>query len=429
MKMKMNSNLCIAVVGLGYVGLPLVVEFGKKFSVIGYDISEGVVNSCKSGIDPSNEISRQDMRLAKGATYTSDPSELGRADVIIVAVPTPVTASHAPDLSPLMRASEDIGRHMKDGVIVIYESTVYPGATEDECIPVLERFSNKKWKNNFHVGYSPERINPGDKNKTLKNVIKVVSGDTDETTNKIVEIYESIVEAGVYRAESIKIAEAAKVIENTQRDINIALMNELAIIFNKLDINTNDVLKAASTKWNFISFKPGLVGGHCIGVDPYYLTYKAELVGYHPTVILSGRKINDDMGKYIAEQTVKQLILNGVKIKGALVNILGLSFKENCSDIRNTKVMDIYRELTSYGLNVDISDSWVGKKRAFDEYGVNLKNVDELSPADGLVIAVIHDEYITIEDYSGMLKEGGVIIDVKSSCSMELHKEYRVWQL
>src|SRR3989344_1446726 len=339
----------VAVVGLGYVGLPLAVEFGKKFETIGFDLSEHKVQSYRGFCDPTGEVSSADLRAATRLTVTTDPSLLAKADYIVVAVPTPVDEAHRPDFSPLVGSSTSVGRNMKKGAIVIYESTVYPGATEEICVPILEKESGLKWKKDFHVGYSPERINPGDKEHTLTKILKVVSGDDADTLEKVAKLYESVITAGVHRASSIKVAEAAKVIENTQRDLNIALMNELAIIFDKLNIDTLEVLRAAGTKWNFLSFRPGLVGGHCIGVDSYYLTHKAEMIGYHPQVILAGRRINDGMGKYIAEQTIKQMIARGAAIKGAQVLILGITFKENCADVRNTRVVDVIEELKTYG--------------------------------------------------------------------------------
>jgi len=321
----------VAVVGLGYVGLPLVVEFGKTTRTIGFDIVHEKVAKCRAGSDPSREIPNSEMRLAVHAEYTSNPEILREADFILVAVPTPVDSAHIPDFGPLVGASKTVGPYLKPGATVVYESTVYPGATEEVCIPVLEQTSGRQWKRDFFVGYSPERINPGDREHMLTNVLKVVAGDTPQTLEKVASLYEMVVKPGVHRCSSIKAAEACKVIENTQRDLNIALMNELAIIFEKMNIDTTEVLEAAGTKWNFLRFKPGLVGGHCIGVDPYYLTHKAEMLGYHPQVITAGRRINDGMGKYIAEQTIKQMIANGSYIKGARVNVLGLTFKENCA--------------------------------------------------------------------------------------------------
>lgn len=335
----------VAVVGLGYVGLPLAVEFGKKRRTIGYDLSSSKIQSYRQHIDPTGEVSTDDLKRASQLVLTDDAADLSQADYIVIAVPTPVDQAHQPDFRPLIGASETVGKNMKPGAIVIYESTVYPGATEEVCVPVLEKCSGLKWKHDFHVGYSPERINPGDKEHTLTTIVKVVSGDDENTLEKVAELYESVVTAGVYRAASIKVAEAAKVIENTQRDLNIALMNELAIIFDRLNIDTLDTLEAAGTKWNFLPFRPGLVGGHCIGVDPYYLTHKAEMIGYMPQVILAGRRINDNMAKYVAEQTIKQIIKAGFNVRGAKVNVLGLTFKENCPDLRNSKVIDVIREL------------------------------------------------------------------------------------
>jgi UDP-N-acetyl-D-galactosamine dehydrogenase len=406
----------IAVVGLGYVGLPLVIELGKKTRVIGFDISVDKVNKCIEGIDPSKEIQNEEMRKAVYAEYTTDPSKLSEADFIIVAVPTPVDEAHRPDLSPLIGANESAGRYMKRGAVIVYESTVYPGATEDVCIPVLERASGMKWKEDFFVGYSPERINPGDREHTLTKVVKVVAGDSQETLEKIALLYGLIVKPGVHRASSIKVAEASKVIENTQRDLNIALMNELAIIFDKIGIDTLEVLEAAGTKWNFLNFRPGLVGGHCIGVDPYYLTHKAEIIGYHPQVILAGRRINDGMGKFVAEQTVKHIIKAGGQVKHARVNVLGLTFKENCSDIRNTKVVDIVMELKTYGIDVFLHDPLADAAEAKHAYDVTLNDWSELPQADAIVLAVAHNEYVEMDQRTLLSKviRGGCFIDIKS---------------
>jgi UDP-N-acetyl-D-glucosamine/UDP-N-acetyl-D-galactosamine dehydrogenase len=407
----------VAVIGLGYVGLPLVVEFGKQMRTIGFDIAQHKVDACRAGTDPSRELADEELAAAKHAIYTSDPALLGEADMIIVAVPTPVDAAHIPDFRPLVGASTSVGRHMKKGATVVYESTVYPGATEEVCIPVLERESGLKWKQDFFVGYSPERINPGDKEHTLTKILKIVSGDTPATLDKVAALYERIVIPGVHRAGSIKAAEAAKVIENTQRDLNIALMNELAIIFDKIGIDTSEVLEAAGTKWNFLKFKPGLVGGHCIGVDPYYLTYKADMLGYHPQVILAGRRINDGMGKFIAEQTIKQMIAAGSSIRGAKVNVLGLTFKENCGDLRNSKVIDIIRELESYGVEVFVTDPQADAQEAMHEYGVRLIGFDDLPRADAIVAAVAHDAYkaLALDDLRRKVVKGGTFIDVKAA--------------
>lgn len=423
----------VAVIGLGYVGLPLVIEFGKHYKTIGFDISISKVESCINAIDPSRELSGTEMLLAKHASYTSNPSMLAEADFVVVAVPTPVDTAHIPDFRPLIGASISVGKNMKPGAIIIYESTVYPGATEEVCIPVLERESGMKWKQDFFIGYSPERINPGDKEHTLTKILKIVSGDTPETLEKVAQLYQKIIIPGVHRASSIKAAEAAKVIENTQRDLNIALMNELAIIFDKIGIDTNEVLEAAGTKWNFLNFKPGLVGGHCIGVDPYYLTHKAAMLGYQPEVILAGRRINDSMGKFIAEQTIKNMIASGSYIKGAKVNVLGLTFKENCGDLRNSKVIDIIKELKSYGVEVFVTDPQADIEEAMHEYSVRLLSWDALPRADAIVAAVAHDEYaqLSMEDFSKKLVKGGAFIDVKSSFDRTAIESagYKLWRL
>lgn len=411
----------VGVVGLGYVGLPLAVEFGKKFRTIGFDLSERKVASYKQFHDPTGEVSEADLRAATQLECTTDGTRLAEADIIIVAVPTPVNEAHQPDFEPLLSSSTTVGKHMKRGAIVVYESTVYPGATEEVCIPVLERHSGMKWKTDFNVGYSPERINPGDKERTLTRITKVVSGDTPETLEKVAGIYGAIITAGVYRASSIKVAEAAKVIENTQRDLNIALMNELSLIFERIGIDTEDVLKAAGTKWNFLPFRPGLVGGHCIGVDPYYLTYKADMLGYHPQVILAGRRINDSMGKYIAEQTVKQMIQNGSPVKDASVIVLGLTFKENCPDLRNSKVIDVVRELESFGVKVHVHDPVADGDEAMHEYGVRLYGWDELPVADAIVAAVAHQDFKArpLSDYAAKLGKTRCLVDVKSQFDRE----------
>ncbi len=408
--------MTIAVIGLGYVGLPLVIEFGKHERTIGFDISAAKVELCKQGIDPSHELSDDEMQIAIHAEYTDKPAQLAEADFIIVAVPTPVDDAHRPDFSPLISASATAGKNLKKGVVVIYESTVYPGATEEVCVPMLEQASGMKWKEDFFVGYSPERINPGDREHTLTQVIKVVSGDTPATLEKVAQLYERIVTPGVHRTTSIKAAEASKVIENTQRDLNIALMNELAIIFNKMDIDTLEVLETAGTKWNFLNFRPGLVGGHCIGVDPYYLTHKAETLGYHPQVILSGRRINDGMGKYIAEMTVKHIIQAGGQVKHARVNLLGLTFKEDCADIRNTKVIDILNKLKSFGIEVCVHDPVADPAEVLHEYGVKLVPWSDLPQADAIIVAVSHLEYLgmPLEKLTCKVSPGGSFIDVKS---------------
>jgi len=423
----------VAVIGLGYVGLPLVVEFAKHGRTIGFDIHQGKVAACKAGTDPSRELTDAQMAEAMHAEYTSDGAALAEADIIIVAVPTPVDAAHIPDFRPLIGASTSVGKHLKQGAIVVFEFSVYPGDTEEVCIPVLEQHSGLKWKQDFFVGYSPERINPGDKEHTLTKILKIVSGDTPETLDKVAKLYERIVIPGVHRASSIKAAEAAKVIENTQRDLNIALMNELAIIFDKLGIDTTEVLEAAGTKWNFLKFKPGLVGGHCIGVDPYYLTYKADMLGYHPQVILAGRRINDGMGKFIAEQTIKQMIAAGSSIRGAKVNVLGLTFKEDCGDLRNSKVIDIIKELQSYGVEVHVTDPTADPEEAMHEYGVTLERFDDLPRADAIVAAVAHREYkgLSVEDLGKKMVKGGAFIDVKAAFNMAAitGAGFRLWRL
>jgi UDP-N-acetyl-D-galactosamine dehydrogenase len=405
----------VAVVGLGYVGLPLAVEFGRKFRTVGFDLSAAKVDAYRRGEDPTGEVSREALAAAKRLEVTTDPAALAAADFIVVAVPTPVDDAHQPDFSPLVGASEFVGRHMKRGATIAFESTVYPGATEEICIPVIERHSGMKWKQDFFIGYSPERINPGDKEHTLTRITKVVSGDSPETLERVAKFYASVVAAGVFRASSIKVAEAAKVIENTQRDLNIALMNELALIFHKIGIDTLEVLEAAGTKWNFLPFRPGLVGGHCIGVDPYYLTHKADKLGYHPQVILAGRRINDGMGKYVAEQTVKHMIAAGSAVRGAHVIVLGLTFKEDCPDLRNSRVIDVIRELESYGAVVHVHDPVADAAEARHEYGVELVPFDALPRAAAIVAAVAHREFRArpLDDFVGKLVPGGVYTDVK----------------
>lgn len=412
----MKADQIVAVVGLGYVGLPLAVEFGKKFRTIGFDLSAAKIEHYKQFRDPTGEVSSEELRAAEWLDVTTDPAALAAADYIIVAVPTPVDIAHNPDFTPLRGASQSVGKHMKRGAIVVYESTVYPGATEEVCIPILEEWSGMKWKQDFHVGFSPERINPGDKEHTLTTILKVVSGDDEETLDKVARLYEAVVRAGVYRASSIKVAEAAKVIENTQRDLNIALMNELAIIFDKIGIDTLEVLQAAGTKWNFLPFRPGLVGGHCIGVDPYYLTHKAEMIGYHPQVILAGRRINDGMAKFVAEKTVKSLIAAGFHVKGSKVNVLGLTFKEDCPDLRNSKVADIVHELESYGVDVHVYDPVAEPDEAEHEYGIRLEDWDSLPAADAVVAAVPHQDLLSrpADELMSKLNDGGLFIDVKS---------------
>ena len=406
----------VAVVGLGYVGLPLAVEFGKKYRTIGFDLSEEKVAAYRKGWDPSGEVNAQEFKAAAGLEFTTDPRALREADFVIVAVPTPVDNARKPDFGPLVGASTSVGQNLVRSATVVFESTVYPGATEEVCIPVLEKHSGLKWKKDFFVGYSPERINPGDKQHTLTKIVKVVAGDTRETLERVAQVYGSVVSAGVHRVSSIKVAEAAKVIENTQRDLNIALVNELAIIFQRIGIDTTEVLEAAGTKWNFLPFRPGLVGGHCIGVDPYYLTYKAETLGYHPQVILSGRKINDGMGKYVAEQTVKRMILRGFCVNQETVIVLGLTFKENVPDTRNSRVVDVVRELESFGAKVLVHDPIANAKEAEHEYGIRLAKWDELPRSAALVAAVAHQEFKNrpLEQLLAKLAPNGIYVDVKN---------------
>src|SRR6266403_5752666 len=384
----------VAVVGLGYVGLPLAVEFGKHRPTIGYDLSRKKIENIQRRVDTTGELSAAELDEARFLRVTQDPGGLEHADFVIVAVPTPINAARQPDLGPLESASAMVGRHLKAGATVIYESTVYPGATEEVCVPILEKQSGMRWRQDFHVGYSPERINPGDREHSFARIVKVVSGDDPETLERVADLYASVVSAGVHRVSSIRVAEAAKVIENTQRDLNIAFVNELAIIFDKLGLDTAEVLTAAGTKWNFVPFRPGLVGGHCIGVDPYYLTHKAELVGYHPEVILAGRRINDGMGSHIARKTVQQMIHAGRNIKGARVNVLGLTFKEDVPDLRNSKVIDIIRELHEFGVETFVHDPQASPDDALHEYGVRLTDWDSLPAADALILAVAHRRYL-----------------------------------
>lgn len=407
----------IVVVGLGYVGLPLAVEFGKKYPTVGLDLSEEKVAAYRNFVDPTGEVSSEDLRAATQLSCYTTPEVLHDADFIVVAVPTPVDKANQPDFSPLVSSSTTVGRYMKRGAIVVYESTVYPGATEEICIPVLEKESGMKWKQDFNIGYSPERVNPGDKERTITKITKVVSGDNPETLEKIAQLYASVIVAGVHKASSIKVAEASKVIENTQRDLNIALMNELSIIFGKLGIDTLEVLQAAGTKWNFLPFRPGLVGGHCIGVDPYYLTHKAEMLGYHPQVILAGRRINDGMASYVAKQTIRQIAHAGSPIKGAKVIVLGLTFKEDCSDLRNSKVANLVSELEGFECEVIVNDPIADPVDARHEYGISLRPWDALpEDADAIVLAVKHQEYLQmpLPDILKRIKRGGVVVDIKS---------------
>ncbi|MDP4933820.1 MAG: nucleotide sugar dehydrogenase, partial [Salibacteraceae bacterium] len=401
----LSKDAKIGVIGLGYVGLPIALAFAKKVSVVGFDINQSRVDLMRQGIDPSDELEAADFENSD-IYFTAKLEELSDVNFFIVAVPTPIDEHNKPDLRPLLGASNTVGKVLKDGDYVVYESTVYPGCTEEDCIPVLEELSGLKYIDNFKVGYSPERINPGDKEHTITKILKVVSGCDDESSDIIAKVYELIIEPGVHRASSIKVAEAAKIIENTQRDVNIALMNELSIIFNRLGINTFEVLEAAGTKWNFLKFFPGLVGGHCIGVDPYYLTYKAEELGYHARIINSGRYVNDSMGYYVAKQTVKKILANGKNVAGAKVLIMGATFKENVSDIRNSKVSDVVKELRSFMVDVEVTDPYANSAELKHEYGFGL--VEEISNYyDAIIIAVIHDEYVSMEevDLQKMLKD------------------------
>jgi UDP-N-acetyl-D-galactosamine dehydrogenase len=427
-----KNNRKISVIGLGYVGLPLAVEFGKHGPVIAFDINSNRIAELKQGKDSTLEVIPNDLASAE-LILTSEPENIKQADFHIIAVPTPVNKANQPDMYYLLSATEIVGKQLKTGDIVVYESTVYPGATEEECVPVLEKVSGLKSGIDFFIGYSPERINPGDKDHTFKNICKVVSGQNPEVLEVIADVYSSVVTAGVYRAPSIKVAEAAKVIENTQRDINIALINELAIIFEEMNIDTSDVLAAAGTKWNFLPFKPGLVGGHCIGVDPYYLTYKANILGLSPKIILSGRRINDGMGKYIAERTIKKMINLNKRVKGSTIAIAGLTFKENCPDIRNSRVIDIITELNSYNVNVIVHDPLADSQKTKDEYDIDLVDWDDIKNVDAFILAVPHKFYLDKhpQELINKLAKPGLLIDVKSTISREVLKEkdIEVWRL
>ncbi|PKR81263.1 nucleotide sugar dehydrogenase [Brumimicrobium salinarum] len=430
----MHSNLIekkekLAVIGLGYVGLPIALEFARKMDVIGFDINQSRVEMMNNNVDPSNELESSDFE-GKTIKFTSNLQDLKAAKFFVVAVPTPIDESNRPDLTPLLAASKTVGKVLKSGDYVVFESTVYPGCTEEDCIPVLEKESGLKAGKDFHVGYSPERINPGDKVHTLQNVVKVVSGDTETSLDQIAKVYEEVVGAGVHRASSIKVAEAAKIIENTQRDVNISLINELSKIFNKLDINTYEVLEAAGTKWNFLNFKPGLVGGHCIGVDPYYLTYKAKQLGYHAEIINSGRSVNDSMGFYIGKQTVKRMIGQGKNMNESKVLIMGATFKENVSDIRNSKVIDLINELKSFSVAVDVIDPHASSEEMKKEYGVELAK-STAEDYDAVIVAVNHQEYLNLEekDFKAYLKDGnGVFVDIKGVFKNKI-LELEYWSL
>ncbi len=425
----------LSLVGLGYVGMPIAVAFAKKIKVVGFDLNEAKIDLYKNGVDPTNEVGDEVIRNTK-VEFTADPAKLKEAKFHIVAVPTPVNEDHTPDLSPVEGASRILGQNLTKGSVVVFESTVYPGVTEDICVPILEKESGLTCGVDFKIGYSPERINPGDKVHRLETITKIVSGMDEETLDTVAKVYELVVEVGVYRAESIKVAEAAKVIENSQRDINIAFMNELSIIFHKMGIDTKSVLEAAGTKWNFLPFMPGLVGGHCIGVDPYYLTYKAEQLGYHSQIILSGRRINDDMGKYVAESLVKALIKANIAVKHAKVAILGFTFKENCPDTRNTKVIDIYRELGEYGIVPMVVDPEADAAEAERLYGITFQTMDEIKDVDALIIAVAHEQFLSLDkekisSFYHPAHKRKVLLDLKGilNRSEYVTEDYRYWRL
>lgn len=429
----MQSQKTVAVLGLGYVGLPLALAFGRKLPTIGFDLSQPKVDAYRKGFDPTGEMGKEKFQAATQIRYTTDPAEMKGADFVVVAVPTPIDQAKRPDLSPVEGASIAVGKNLKKGAIVVYESTVYPGVTEDYCVPILEKHSGLKCGKDFFVGYSPERINPGDKEHTLERITKVVAGQTPEVLEQVAWLYSQVVEAGVYKASSIKVAEAAKVIENTQRDLNISLMNELAVIFHMMNIDTDEVIRAASTKWNFLPFRPGLVGGHCIGVDPYYLTHKAEMLGYTPQVILAGRRINDSMGQFVAQNTIKRMIATGREVKGGNVLLMGLTFKENCPDLRNSRVIDIISELRSYGVNVTVWDPIADAKEATHEYGVTLEDWKSKPRYDAVVAAVAHRDVLKI-DLSALAKKAGAgapFMDVKSAFDRKALADngFEVWRL
>ncbi|MDO4463118.1 MAG: nucleotide sugar dehydrogenase [Bacillota bacterium] len=430
-----NGKEKLSLVGLGYVGMPIAVAFARKIKVVGFDLNEKKIALYKSGIDPTNEVGNDVIRNT-AVEFTADPTKLREAKFHIVAVPTPVNDDHTPDLTPVEGASRILGQNLTKGSVVVFESTVYPGVTEDICVPILEQESGLKCGVDFKIGYSPERINPGDKVHRLETIVKIVSGMDQETLDTVAKVYELVVEAGVYRAQSIKVAEAAKVIENSQRDINIAFMNELSIIFNKMGIDTKSVLEAAGTKWNFLKFYPGLVGGHCIGVDPYYLTYKAEELGYHSQIILSGRRINDDMGKYVAESLVKNLIKADIPVKGAKVAILGFTFKENCPDTRNTKVIDIYKELGEYGITPIVVDPAADADEAKRLYGITFETMDAVKDMDAVIVAVAHTQFLDLKksDIGGFfhpVHKKKVFMDIKGLFDREeyLTEDYLYWRL
>lgn len=405
----------IAIIGLGYVGLPLAVEFGKKFPTVGFDINQGRIDELRGGRDSTLEVSPQELLESAQLSYSCDKNDLAECNTFIVTVPTPIDDHKQPDLTPLKKASEMLGSVVKKGDVIIYESTVYPGATEEDCIPVVEHVSGLEFNKDFYAGYSPERINPGDKEHRVTTILKVTSGSTPEVAEFVDELYRSVITAGTHKASSIKVAEAAKVIENTQRDVNIALINELSVIFNKLDIDTLEVLEAAGTKWNFLPFRPGLVGGHCIGVDPYYLTHKAQTVGYHPEMILAGRRLNDGMGKHVVAQLVKAMLQKRIHVQGAKVLVMGFTFKENCPDVRNTKVVDIVHELQDYNVNVDVVDPWCNSDEAMHEYGVVVSNRPTHENYDAIILAVGHNEFkqMGVEAIRALANDTHVLYDLK----------------
>jgi len=409
------ENARIGIIGLGYVGLPLAVEFGKKFETLGFDINEGRIAELQGGNDATLECSPQELKEATQLTYSAAKADLKDCNIYIVTVPTPIDKHKQPDLTPLIKASEMLGGVVNNGDIIVYESTVYPGATEEECLPVVERVSGLSFNEDFYAGYSPERINPGDKEHRVTNILKVTSGSNEEVAEFVDSLYRSIITAGTHKASCIKVAEAAKVIENTQRDVNIALINELSIIFNKLDIDTLEVLEAAGTKWNFLPFRPGLVGGHCIGVDPYYLTHKSESVGYHPEMILAGRRLNDGMGQYVVSQLIKKMLKKRIQVEGANVLIMGLTFKENCPDLRNTKIVDIVEELKEYNINADIVDPWCSNEEAQHEYGLSVDKTAKENHYDAIILAVAHDEFkrMGTDNIRKLGKEKHVLYDLK----------------
>ncbi|MCO8043585.1 Vi polysaccharide biosynthesis UDP-N-acetylglucosamine C-6 dehydrogenase TviB [Acinetobacter bohemicus] len=411
------ADLKIAVIGLGYVGLPLAVEFGKKVPVVGFDIYQKRIDELKSGQDHTLEVSPEELKQANQLSYSANLEDLKSCNFFIVTVPTPIDEFKQPDLTPLVKASTSIGQVLKKGDVVVYESTVYPGATEETCIPVLEQVSGLKFNQDFFAGYSPERINPGDKLHRVTNILKITSGSTPEVAEFVDQVYNLVIEAGTHKATSIKVAEAAKVIENTQRDVNIALINELAVIFNKMGIDTEAVLQAAGTKWNFLPFRPGLVGGHCIGVDPYYLTHKAQSLGLHPEIILAARRLNDRMGEYVATQLIKEMVKKRIQVVGSKILVMGLSFKENCPDIRNTKIVDMVKALKEYELDIDIYDPWVNVDEAFNEYGIRPREDIKINNYDGIIVAVSHKQFLEmgIKNIIKFSKEKSVIFDLKSN--------------